>query len=121
MGEMLGAVTKTGMDTYFGKTAKLVKEAKTKSHFQKAVVKIGNFLIVSTLIICSFISFISIYKLKVTNTHTSSLGEIVIFLLVLVIAGIPVALPAVLSATMAIGAKKLASLKAIVSKLTAMV
>nr|NGX30586.1 Calcium-transporting ATPase [Candidatus Anoxychlamydiales bacterium] len=32
-GEMTGVVTETGMNTFFGKTAKLVSEAKTKSHF----------------------------------------------------------------------------------------
>lgn len=50
---------------------------------------------------------------------TLSYGDLAIFLLVLVIAGIPVALPAVLSMTMAIGANRMAKLKAIVSKLIA--
>jgi H+-transporting ATPase len=39
-GEMNAVVTGTGMNTYFGKTAKLVEEAQTKSHFQRAIVKI---------------------------------------------------------------------------------
>ena len=49
MGEMTAVVTATGMRTYFGRTAKLVQQAKTVSHFQRAVLKIGNFLILITL------------------------------------------------------------------------
>jgi len=49
MGEMKGLVTATGMQTYFGKTAGLVERAGTVSHFQRAVLKIGNFLILSTV------------------------------------------------------------------------
>ncbi|NGX56378.1 MAG: Calcium-transporting ATPase 1 [Candidatus Anoxychlamydiales bacterium] len=118
-GEMSGIVTETGMNTFFGKTAKLVSEAKTESHFQKAVIKIGDFLIFSTLGICAIILIISIYRIEVDKKLHESIGSIVIFILVLVVAGIPIALPAVLSATMAIGAGVLAKMKAIVSKLTA--
>ena len=38
-------VYRTGTNTYFGKTAQLVEEAHTVSHFQKSVLKIGNYLI----------------------------------------------------------------------------
>ena len=48
-GEMTGVVTATGMKTYFGKTAHLVEQAKTVSHFQRAVLRIGNFLILVTI------------------------------------------------------------------------
>ncbi|HRW58163.1 MAG TPA: HAD-IC family P-type ATPase, partial [Chlamydiales bacterium] len=119
MGSMKGIVTDTGMDTFFGKTAKLVKEASPVSHFQKTILSIGNFLISLTLIICAIILVVSLYRMKVTHNIHEDIGSIVIFILVLVVAGIPVAQPAVLSATMAIGANRLASMKAIVSKLTA--
>ena len=118
-GEMTGVVTETGMNTFFGKTAKLVSEAKTKSHFQQAVVRIGDFLIFLTLTICAIILVVSIYRIEYAHVLHESIGQIVIFILVLVVAGIPIALPAVLSATMAIGAGTLAKMKAIVSKLTA--
>ena len=42
-GEIDALVYGTGANTYFGKTAKLVQEAHTVSHFQKAVLKIGNY------------------------------------------------------------------------------
>jgi H+-transporting ATPase len=118
LGQMTGVVVSTGMNTFFGKTAKLVGEAKNKSHFQEAVIRIGHFLIFTTLAICAIILVVSLYRLEITHSTHETLGQIVIFILVLVIAGIPVALPAVLSATMAIGASKLAKMKAIVSKLT---
>ena len=45
-GEMDALVVNTAGRTFFGKTTKLVEEAKTQSHFQKAIVKIGDYLIV---------------------------------------------------------------------------
>ena len=119
LGEMIGEVTQTGLSTFFGKTAKLVGEAKSKSHFQAAVLKIGHFLIFLTLGIAALILLMSLFKIEYTQTLHVQLGTLIIFLLVLVIAGIPVALPAVLSMTMAIGANRMAKLKAIVSKLIA--
>ncbi len=111
-GEMNGLVVATGMNTFFGKTAKLVEEAKTISHFQKAVVKIGNYLIVLAAFMIAIIFFASFFR------HESFFDTLQ-FALVLTIAAIPVALPAVLSVTMAVGASVLAKKKAIVSKLVA--
>lgn len=111
-GEMDALVTAIGMNTFFGKTARLVSEAKTQSHFQKAVIKIGDYLIVLAIAMVAVIFFVAIFR------HESAL-ETLQFALVLTIAAIPVALPAVLTLTMAIGAISLARKKAIVSKLAA--
>jgi H+-transporting ATPase len=111
-GEMNGLVVATGLNTFFGKTAKLVEEAKTISHFQKAVIKIGNYLIVLAAFMVAIIFMVSFYR------HESFLDTLQ-FALVLTIAAIPVALPAVLSVTMAVGASLLAKKKAIVSRLVA--
>ncbi len=119
LGEMSGIVVKTGTHTFFGKTAKLVAGAKTISHFQQAVLKIGHFLIFMTLGIAAILMITTLFKMEITQTSHLDFGNLAIFLLVLVIAGIPVALPAVLSMTMAIGANRMAKLKAIVSKLIA--
>lgn len=119
LGEMNGVVTKTGMNTFFGQTAKLVQSAKTTSHFQQAVMRIGRFLIYATLAIAMVIFVVSLYRIEVDKDLHESFGQILIFLLVLVIAGIPVAMPAVLSMSMAIGANKMAKMKAIVAKLIA--
>ncbi len=109
-GEMNALVVATGMSTYFGKTAKLVAEAKTQSHFQKAVVKIGDYLIVLAIALVTIIFLVSIFRQE-------SVLDTLQFALVLTIAAIPVALPAVLTVTMAVGAMALAKKKAIVSKL----
>ena len=111
-GEMTGVVTATGMKTYFGKTARLVEEAKTVSHFQRAVLRIGNFLILVTIGLVLIIGLAALFR------H-DPLVETIQFALILTVASIPVALPAVLSVTMAIGAERLARFKAIVSRLVA--
>ncbi len=110
MGQMNGLVTATGMNTLFGRTAKLVEGVKTVSHFQRAVVKIGNFLILITLGLVALILMASLYR-------GDPFVQTVLFCLILTVAAIPVALPAVLSVTMAVGASVLARMKAIVSRL----
>ena len=111
-GEMTGLVTATGMKTYFGKTAHLVEQAKSVSHFQRAVLRIGNFLILVTIGLVLVIGLAALFR------H-DPLVETIQFALILTVASIPVALPAVLSVTMAIGAERLAHFKAIVSRLVA--
>jgi len=111
-GEMTALVFATGMNTYFGRTAKLVELAKSPSHFQKAVVKIGDYLIILAVALVTLIFFVA------TLRHESLLQTLQ-FALVLVVAAIPAALPAVLSVTMAVGAMQLAKKEAIVSRLAA--
>ncbi len=111
-GEMTALVFATGMNTYFGRTAKLVELAKTPSHFQKAVVKIGDYLIILALILVTLV-FIT------AALRHESLLQTLQFALVLIVAAIPAALPAVLSVTMAVGAIELAKKEAIVSRLAA--
>ncbi|MEZ5818265.1 MAG: plasma-membrane proton-efflux P-type ATPase [Hyphomicrobiaceae bacterium] len=112
LGEMTGIVTATGMRTYFGKTAQLVQSAEKHSHFQRAVLNIGNFLILATVVLVVIILTASIFR------ETPFLKTLE-FALILTVASIPVALPAVLSVTMAVGAEGLARLKAIISRLVA--
>lgn len=111
-GEADGLVYATGANTYFGKTAQLVQDAKTVSHFQKAVLQIGNYLILLAAVLVAGIIAVAILR-----------GDPILatlqFALVLTIAAIPVAMPTVLSVTMAVGARLLAKKKAIVSKLVA--
>jgi H+-transporting ATPase len=109
-GEMDALVIFTGMNTYFGSTALLVEETKTESHLNKAVVKIGDYLIEIAAILVIVIFAVALFR------HESLLSTLQ-FTLVLVVASIPVALPAVLSVTMAVGAIALAKKEAIVSKL----
>jgi H+-transporting ATPase len=111
-GEMNASVVGTGITTFFGKTAKLVEEAKAGSHFQKAVIRIGNYLIALAVIMVSIMFAVALFR--AVNPL-----EILQFALVLIVAAIPVAMPAVLTVTMAIGAVALAKKEAIVSKLVA--
>jgi H+-transporting ATPase len=111
-GEMNAYVVATGIASFFGRTTKLVEEAKTGSHFQKAVIKIGNYLIALAAVMVSAILVVALIRAEPPL-------EIIQFALVLVVAAIPVALPAVLTVTMAIGATALAKKEAIVSKLVA--
>jgi H+-transporting ATPase len=109
-GEMDAYVVATGISSFFGKTAKLVAEAKAGSHFQKAVIKIGNYLIILAVVMVSAVFIVSLFR-------QANPLELLQFALVLVVAAIPVALPAVLTVTLAIGATALAKKEAIVSKL----
>jgi H+-transporting ATPase len=111
-GEIGALVYATGAKTYFGKTAQLVQEAHTVSHFQKAVLKIGNYLIILAVALVAVIIGVAIYRGDPILTTLQ-------FALVLTVAAIPVAMPTVLSVTMAVGARLLARKKAIVSKLVA--
>ncbi len=111
-GEIGALVYATGGNTYFGKTAQLVQEALTVSHFQKAVLKIGNYLIILAVALVAVIIGFAIYR-------GDKILETLQFALVLTVAAIPVAMPTVLSVTMAVGARLLAKKQAIVSRLVA--
>ena len=111
-GEIGALVYATGANTYFGKTAELVQEAHTVSHFQRAVLKIGNYLIILAVALVAVIITVAIFRGDPILTTLQ-------FALVLTVAAIPVAMPTVLSVTMAVGARLLAKKKAIVSRLVA--
>lgn len=109
---MEAVVIATGSRTYFGRTAKLVETAGAASHFQAAVMRIGDFLIVIAAFLAAVLAAVQISR----GADFLRLAE---FVLILLVASVPVALPAVLSVTMALGAKLLAREKAIVSRLEA--
>jgi len=111
-GETEAMVYATGMNTYFGKTAQLVEQAVTVSHFQKAVMKIGDYLIIMAVALVAIIVTVALFR------HDPILNTLE-FALVLLVASIPVAMPTVLSVTMAVGARLLAKKEAIVTRLSA--
>lgn len=112
-GKAKALVTATGNDSRFARTVELVEAAEESTHFQKAVMRIGYFLIAIVGVLIAIILVVGLWR-------GDSVIELIMFSLVLVVAGIPVALPAVLTVTMAVGAKRLAIMKAIVSHLPAM-
>ena len=111
-GEMEAMVYSTGSHTFFGKTAQLVQETHTVSHFQKAVLKIGDYLIVLAVMLVVLILAVALFRGDPMATTLQ-------FALVLTVAAIPVAMPTVLTVTMAVGARVLAAKQAIVSRLAA--
>ncbi len=111
-GEINALVYATGAATYFGKTTELVQQARSVSHFQRAVLKIGNYLIVLAAALVAVIITVAVVRGDPILTTVQ-------FALVLTVAAIPVAMPTVLSVTMAVGARLLAGKQAIVSRLAA--
>ncbi|MBB3810678.1 plasma-membrane proton-efflux P-type ATPase [Pseudochelatococcus contaminans] len=120
-GSMTGVVTATGNNTFFGRTANLVASAGAKSHAEQAVTRIGDFLILLAILLAIILIGTQVGR-DITGPggwHWSEAGEIAQFVLVLLVASVPVALPAVMSVTMALGALALSRQKAIVSRLSA--
>ena len=111
-GEIEAMVYATGRNTFFGKTAQLVQEAKVASTFQRAVLKIGRLLILFAAVLVAVIIVVALLRGDAVLTTLQ-------FALVLTVAAIPVAMPTVLAITMAVGASLLAKKKAIVTHLAA--
>jgi H+-transporting ATPase len=110
-GEINALTYAIGIGTYYGKTAELVRTTETRSHLQHAVVKIADYLIAIAIALAVVIFVVALFR------HDPLL-EVLRFVLVLTIAAVPVAMPAVLSVTMALGARVLALKQAIVTRLS---
>ena len=121
-GEMVAVVTATGAQTFFGRTARLVAGAGVKaSHSQQAVMQIGDFLIVLAVALSVLLVGFELYRDVVVRDDWQwhDVTDILRFVLVLMIAAIPVAMPSVLAVTNALGALALSKQQAIVSRLEA--
>ncbi|HUT38760.1 MAG TPA: plasma-membrane proton-efflux P-type ATPase [Methanoregula sp.] len=111
-GEMDAKVTTIGINTFFGKTARLVQVKSPRSHFQAAVERIGNYLIILAIVLVSIVFIVAMLR-------SESFLVTLQFAVILVVAAIPAALPAVMTVTLAVGATALAKKEVIVSRLTA--
>jgi H+-transporting ATPase len=109
-GESEAVVQSTGAQTYFAHTAALVSAGQAPSHFQRAILKIGDYLIGLALALVAVILLVALFRGDNVLTTLE-------FALVLTVAAVPVAMPTVLSVTMAVGARLLAGRQAIVSRL----
>jgi len=113
-GEAEGVVISTGANTFFGRAASLVgQDDDTTGHLQKILAQIGAFCLVS-IGICILAEILVLYA-GFRYSYRRGLDDI----LVLLIGGIPIAMPTVLSVTLAVGAQQLAKHKAIVTRITA--
>ncbi|KAI4329381.1 hypothetical protein L6164_021649 [Bauhinia variegata] len=112
-GEIEAVVIATGVHTFFGKAAHLVDSTNNEGHFQKVLTAIGNFCICS-IAVGMIIEIVVMYPIQ-RRPYRSGIDN----LLVLLIGGIPIAMPTVLSVTMAIGSHRLSQQGAITKRMTA--
>ncbi|KAG5225978.1 ATPase family protein [Salix suchowensis] len=112
-GEIEAVVIATGVHTFFGKAAHLVDNTNNVGHFQKVLTAIGNFCICS-IAIGMLIEIVVMYPIQ-KRRYREGIDN----LLVLLIGGIPIAMPTVLSVTMAIGSHRLSQQGAITKRMTA--
>ncbi|KAL1548850.1 Plasma membrane ATPase 4 [Salvia divinorum] len=112
-GELEAVVIATGVHTFFGKAAHLVDSTNQVGHFQKVLTAIGNFCICS-IAVGMAAEIIVMYPIQ-HRPYRKGIDN----LLVLLIGGIPIAMPTVLSVTMAIGSHRLSQQGAITKRMTA--
>ena len=111
-GEATGEITATGTRTKFGKTAELIRLAKTGSHLQEIIFKIVTALVILD---ATLVAAVLAYAL----VAAIPLGEILPFALILLVASVPVALPATFTVATALGALELAKQGVLVTRLSA--
>ncbi|XP_010535850.1 PREDICTED: ATPase 8, plasma membrane-type isoform X2 [Tarenaya hassleriana] len=112
-GEIEAVVIATGVHTFFGKAAHLVDSTNNVGHFQKVLTAIGNFCICS-IALGMLVELVVMYPIQ-HRAYRDGIDN----LLVLLIGGIPIAMPTVLSVTMAIGSHRLSQQGAITKRMTA--
>ncbi len=111
-GEAVAEVTATGARTKFGRTAELVRTAHVESSQQKAVLRVvRNLAMFNGVIIVILVGYA--YAIKMPGS------EIIPLVLTAVLASIPVALPATFTLAAALGAKALAKLGVLPTRLSA--
>ncbi|PNY04062.1 plasma membrane H+-ATPase [Trifolium pratense] len=112
-GEIEAVVIATGVHSFFGKAAHLVDSTEVVGHFQKVLTSIGNFCIFS-IAIGMILEIIVMFPVE-HRSYRDGINN----LLVLLIGGIPIAMPTVLSVTLAIGSHRLSQQGAITKRMTA--
>jgi H+-transporting ATPase len=111
-GEASGEVTATGAHTNFGKTAELVRTAKTASHLEEIIFSIVKYLIIAD------VGLVIVVVLYALLSHIAG-STILPFALILLVASVPVALPATFTLATALGAAELARNGVLVTRLSA--
>ncbi|XP_057439737.1 ATPase 10, plasma membrane-type isoform X2 [Lotus japonicus] len=112
-GEIEAVVIATGVHSFFGKAAHLVDSTQVVGHFQKVLTSIGNFCI------CSIAAGMLLEIIIMFPVEHRSYRDGINNLLVLLIGGIPIAMPTVLSVTLAIGSHRLSQQGVITKRMTA--
>ncbi|KAK9372164.1 E1-E2 ATPase-domain-containing protein [Lipomyces chichibuensis] len=118
-GKAFAVVTASAKNSFVGRTAAMVQSAKDQGHFNAIMNSIGTALLV-TVVAWILIAWIGgIFHHLMVATPEDSSQNLLHYALILLIIGVPVGLPVVTTATLAVGAAYLAKQKAIVQKLTA--
>ncbi|MCL4365528.1 plasma-membrane proton-efflux P-type ATPase [Candidatus Marsarchaeota archaeon] len=112
-GEATCIVTGTGYDTKYGMTEKLVQVAEPRSHLEGAILGIVKYLVAADSVI------VLIMLLYGTLVVGLSISILLPFLLVILVASVPVALSAAFTASMALGTEKMAKESVLVTRLEA--
>nr|CCA26167.1 autoinhibited H+ ATPase putative [Albugo laibachii Nc14] len=119
-GEIEAVVTSTGSDTFLGRAAEKIASTDSSGRLQEVLTTVGNFCMVSIILWCIIELLVQMGGRRGENPcfliTDGCLG--VANILVLIVGGIPVAMPTVLSVTLAIGSSALAKENAIVTRLT---
>jgi H+-transporting ATPase len=111
-GEASGEVIATGANTYFGKTAELVRSARTKSHLEILILTIVRYLVtLDAILVVALLLYSRMYGIALT--------EVLPFALILLVASVPIALPATYTVATALGAVELARNGVLVTRLSA--
>jgi H+-transporting ATPase len=111
-GEATGEITATGGQTYFGRTAELVRLARTESHLAEVILKIVRYLVtLDVVLVLALLAYAMVTGL--------ALHELLPFALILLVASVPVALPATFTVAQALGAQALARRGVLVTRLSA--
>jgi len=111
-GEAVAEVTATGTRTKFGRTAELIRTAHVVSSQQKAVLRVvRNLAAFNGVVIVMLVAYAYFLKMP--------LAEIVPLVLTAILASIPVALPATFTLAAALGARALAKLGVLPTRLSA--
>ena len=111
-GEGSGVIVSTGQQTKFGKTAELVHSAKTVSHLEQIIQAIIKYLVLMSVVLSAVI-------LIYAALNHLTLLELLPFILILLVASVPVALPATFTLASALGAQELAAHGVLVTRLSA--
>ncbi len=111
-GEATGEVTATGAKTYFGKTAELVRTARTVSHLQTIIFTIVKYLVALDAVLVSALLLYAV-------ATGLALGDVIPFVLILLVASVPAALPATFTLATALGARELVHRGVLATRLSA--
>lgn len=112
-GNFEAEITATGRHTAFGKTIFSIEQPTEKSILERDILSITRFLMAISMIAVAILTLVFLFR-------GETLNDLILLDLSLIIAGIPIALPAVMAIILSIGASGLAKKLVIVRRLSAL-